>query len=156
MGELVIAIDDPRADDVRALLQRHLAFAYEHTPPEDVHALDVDALTNPAITFFSARRDGVVVGVGALKELDDTHAELKSMHTVSEARGQGVASAIVAHLVDVARQRGYRQVSLETGTMEAFSPARSLYASAGFTPSGPFGDYPATPNRAFMTLTIQD
>ncbi len=154
MDGVRIAMDDPHAQDVQALLQRHLAFAHHHTPPEGVHALAVDGLLDPAVTVFSARREGQLVAMGALKELDQTHAELKSMHTAAAARRQGIGRAMVDHLLCVARQRGYRQVSLETGTMAAFSPARALYIGAGFTECGPFGQYTKSPTSAFMTLLI--
>jgi putative acetyltransferase len=149
-----IAIDDPRADDVRALLQRHLAFAHATTPREDVHALDIDGLTDPAVTFFSLRAGGAVLGVAALKRLDAEHAEIKSMHTAQEARGRGIARALVDHLLAVARERGFRRVSLETGSGPDFTPARALYASAGFTSCAPFADYPDSPNSAYMTLEL--
>jgi putative acetyltransferase len=151
-----ISIDDPRAEDVRELLERHLAFANLHSPPEDVHALDVDRLVDPALTFFSFRLEGKLLGVGALKELDERHAELKSMHTAEAARGRGIGRAMVDHLIGVARDRGFRRASLETGSMPAFAPARSLYARAGFTPCGPFGDYGLSPNSTFMTLSLDD
>ena len=154
MSDTVIAIDDPRADDVRALLERHLAFSEATTPAEDRHALDVDALLDPAVSFYSYRVDGRLLGVGALKRLDDEHAEIKSMHTAEAARGRGVARAIVDHLLRVARGRGYRRVSLETGAGAAFVPARRLYASVGFTECGPFADYPASPNSVHMTLSL--
>jgi ubiquinone/menaquinone biosynthesis C-methylase UbiE/GNAT superfamily N-acetyltransferase len=149
-----ISIDDPRAEDVRELLERHLAFASLHTPPEDVHALDIDGLVDPGVTFFSFRRGGELLGVGALKHLDEGHAEVKSMHTTEAARGRGIGRAIVDHLVGVARDRGYRRVSLETGSMQAFAPARSLYLSAGFAPCGAFGDYTPSRNSAYMTLSL--
>jgi putative acetyltransferase len=149
-----IAVDDPRAGDVRALLQRHLVFANTHSPPEDVHALDLEGLLDPAVTFFSFRRGGELLGAGALKQLDPRHAELKSMHTAQAARGRGVGRAMLAHLLGVARDRGYHRVSLETGTMAAFAPARALYASAGFRPCGPFGSYRPSPNSTFMTLLL--
>jgi putative acetyltransferase len=149
-----ISVDNPRADDVRELLGRHLAFVNGHSPPEDVHALDIDGLLDPAVTFFSFRLNGELLGVGALKRLDRHHAELKSMHTAEAARGRGVGRAMVAHLLGVARDRGYRRVSLETGSMLAFDPARSLYANAGFVPCGPFGDYSKSPNSAFMTSLL--
>jgi putative acetyltransferase len=149
-----ISIDDPRAKDVHELLERHLAFAHSHTPPEDIHALDVDGLLDPAVTFFSFRRHGELLGVGALKQLDGEHAELKSMHTAQAARGRGIGRAMVGHLVGVARERGFRRVSLETGSMPAFAPARSLYASAGFRPCGPFGGYSPSRSSAFMTLSL--
>jgi putative acetyltransferase len=140
---------------VRALLERHLAFAHATAEfPEDIYALDVDGLADPAVTFFSYRADGRVLGVAALKHIDDEHAEIKSMHTVEAARGRGIGRALVDHLIDVARGRGYRRLSLETGAGPAFAPARRLYESAGFTPSGPFGDYRPSPNSAYMTLTL--
>ena len=154
MARFEIAEDDPRAEDVRALLGRHMSFARATTRPEDVFALEVDELTDPAVTFFSLRADGAVLGVGALKRLDDAHAEVKSMHTAEEARGRGVGRALVDHLIGVARERGYRRVSLETGSGPAFEPARRLYASAGFEPCEAFGDYRPSPNSAYMTLEL--
>jgi putative acetyltransferase len=149
-----IAIDDPQAKDVRQLLEGHLAFANSHSPPEDVHALDVEGLLDPAVTFFSFRLEGELLGVGALKQLDDRHAEVKSMHTVAAARGRGIGRAMVDHLVGVARDRGVCRLSLETGSMPAFAPARSLYRDAGFRPCGPFGDYSPSRNSTFMTLSL--
>ena len=155
MGDHVeIGVDDPRREDVRLLLERHLAFAYEHTPPADVHALAVDALLRPDVTFFSARIDGRLVGVGALKELDATHAELKSMHTAASSRRQGVGRAIVRHVVDEARRRGYRRLSLETGRGPAFEPAQSLYASTGFAPCPLFGEYTNEATSCCMTMEL--
>ena len=119
MDEGTISPDDPRADDVRALLARHLAFAREQSPPEDVHALDVNDLVDPHVLFFSFRRNRELLGVGALKVLNAQHAELKSMHTAEPARGQGVGRAMVEHLISVARMHGVQRVSLETGTMAA-------------------------------------
>lgn len=149
-----IEIDDPRAADVRALLERHLSHARANSPPEAVHALDVDSLVDPAIVFFSFRRDGELLGVGALKILSDNHAELKSMHTAAAARGRGIGGALVDHLVGVARARGIARVSIETGCQPAFAPARSLYASAGFEPCEAFGDYEPSPNSVFMTRPV--
>jgi putative acetyltransferase len=117
-------------------------------------AADVRALLAPAVMFFSFRRDGEVLGVGALKRIDGQHAELKSMHTVAAARGRGIGRAMVAHLIGVARERGYRRVSLETGSMPEFARARALYASAGFSPCGPFGDYVPSRNSTFMTMVL--
>jgi putative acetyltransferase len=150
----VISTDDPRTDDVRALLEHHLAFARATTAPEDIYALDVGALLDPSVTFFSLRIDGELLGVAALKRLDDEHAEIKSMHTAEAARGRGIGRALVDHLIAVARERGYRRVSLETGAGPAFAPARRLYASADFTPCGAFGDYTPSPNSAYMTLSL--
>jgi putative acetyltransferase len=152
--EGVIAVDDPRTADVRALLERHLAFANEHTPPEDVHALDVDALVHPSVTLVACRIDGRLLGVGALRDLGDGHGELKSMHTAAEARGRGVAGAIVTHLIGLARERGLTRLSLETGTPDAFAPARALYARHGFVECGPFGDYRPSTSSTFMTREV--
>jgi putative acetyltransferase len=152
--EGVIAADDPRAPDVRRLLATHLAFGNAHSPPEDVHALDVDALVDPAITFLSYRLDGELLAVGALKDLSDGHGELKSMHTTVAARGRGVGRAMVEHLVALARERGMTRVSLETGTPAPFAPARALYASVGFVPCGPFGGYRLSASSTFLTLDL--
>jgi putative acetyltransferase len=149
-----IAADDPNAEDVRALLRRHLEFAEANTPPEDVHALDVDELADPAVMFYSYRSDGELLAVGALKQLDGRHAELKSMHTAATARGRGIGRAMVEHLIGVARDHGFGRVSLETGSSPAFAPARSLYGQAGFTPCGPFGDYLPGRGNTFMTLAL--
>jgi putative acetyltransferase len=149
-----IGVDDPNAEDVRELLRRHMEFARDNTPPEDVHALEVDQLVDPGVTFYSCRRDGELLAVGALKQLDGRHAELKSMHTAAEARRSGVGRAMVEHLIGVARDHGFRRVSLETGSTQPFAAARSLYAQAGFTPCGPFGDYPPGRGNTFMTLAL--
>jgi putative acetyltransferase len=154
VADLKIAEDDPHRDDVRALLAHHLDFARSCSPPEFVFALDLDGLSQPAVTFCSARRDGELVGVGALKELDAHHGELKSMHTSAAARRQGVGDSLLSHLVDLARRRGYRRVSLETGAQHEFGPARALYTGAGFAVCGPFGDYPDSSHSVFMTLRL--
>lgn len=152
--DLEIGPDDPTAADVRAVLERHLAFARAVTPPEGVHALAVDGLTGPDVVFVSARSADRVLGVGALKQIDHDHAELKSMHTVEEARGRGVARAIVEHLLAVAADRGYGRVSLETGAMDAFAPARALYTALGFRPCPPFDRYVGSATSACMTIEI--
>ena len=150
-----IAIDDPRVADVRQLLGRHLAFAFASSPREHVHALDTEGLARPAITFFSARdSDGALLGVGALKELDAEHGEIKSMHTAEHARRGGVGAAMLRHIIEVARERGYTRLSLETGTGAVFAPAQSLYARAGFTVCEPFGEYTRNPHSVCMTLAL--
>ena len=153
-SETVISVDDPRRPEVRALLERHLAFCLSETPPEHSFALDVDGLLDPKVTFVSLRDGGSVLGVAAIKELDAAHAEIKSMHTTAEARGRGVGRALLGHLLDTARARGYRRVSLETGTTPGFTAARALYESAGFTPAGPFADYPQTDDNTFYSLAL--
>ena len=154
MGRTEIATDDPRTADVQALLRRHLEFAHATTPPEGVHALDTAGLLDPAVTVFSLRRDGELIAIGALKELDQRHGEVKSMHTAAAARGSGAGRAMLAHLLSVATERGYERLSLETGSMAAFGPARALYASAGFTLCGPFAAYQPSPTSTFMTLAV--
>jgi putative acetyltransferase len=152
--DLIIAVADPNAGDVRALLDRHLAFASGESPPEHVHALPGGAWADPGLTLFGARRDGSLLGIGAIRRLDDTHAELKAMHTRAEARGQGVGQAMLTHLLRVAEARGYQRVSLETGTMDAFAPARALYRKAGFLTCPPFGPYTVNPYSVCMTLAL--
>lgn len=149
-----IAVEDPSRPDVRALLDRHLEFALGETPPERSFALGVAGLLDPAITLFSCRVDGSLLGIGALKRLDQDHAEIKSMHTAEAARGRGVGHAMLAHLLDVARGQGFRRVSLETGTTAAYGPARALYERAGFVLCGPFAGYQPSEHNLFMTLAL--
>jgi GNAT superfamily N-acetyltransferase len=151
---LVIETDDPRAADVSRLLATHLAWSNAVTAAGHVHALDTVALTAPDISFYSARRNGRLVGVGALRHLDHHHAEIKSMHTAHAERGTGIGRAMVEHLLHVARVRHYHRVSLETGTMNAFTPARALYHALGFVPCAPFGDYTSNPHSTCMTLEL--
>jgi len=152
--EIVIEVDDPSAEDVQALLATHLAFSRRVTPVEFSFALDVERLAEPDVTFFSARRAGNLVGVAALKRLDESHAELKSMHTRQIERGRGVGAAMVEHVLAYARDEGYRRISLETGTTDEFAPARALYSRLGFTSCGPFANYEASPHNTFMTVEL--
>lgn len=149
-----IEIDEPARADVTALLAEHLADMHARSPAGSVHALDVTALQAPGVTFWTARRDGVLLGCAAIKELDLSHGELKSMRTSTAARGAGVGRALLVHLLGVARGRGYRRLSLETGTQDYFLPARTLYAAHGFVACGPFADYVEDPNSAFFTLEL--
>jgi putative acetyltransferase len=142
------------APEVVRLLQEHLEFVAIHSPPESVHALDLDALRAPEISFWTAWEGSVLAGCGALKELSTTHGELKSMRTASSHLRRGVAAGLVEHLLGFARERGYRRVSLETGSMEAFAPAHALYASFGFEPCGPFANYIDDPYSTFMTRKL--
>lgn len=156
MGWMLEAVD-PRAEDVRGVLHQHLTFANATSPPGHVHALDIDGLLAPSVTMVGARQaDGTLAGVGALKRLDERHGELKSMHVREEARGQGVGRAMLSHLLSVAGARGYRRVSLETGAMAEFAPARALYESVGFEVCEPFGDYTDNPYSLCMTLQLPD
>jgi putative acetyltransferase len=152
---LVIDVDDPRREDVRRLLAQHRLFAESVMPSDGVHVLDPDDDARDAdLMFFSARVEGELVGIAALRLLGPDHAEVKSMHTAAAARKHGVGRALLDHLLAVAGARGVRRVSLECGAGEAFVPARSLYAAAGFVPCGPFGEYAATPDNVFMTLML--
>jgi len=151
---VVITLDDPRSADVAPLLDAHLAFARAVTAARDVHALPADELACDEVTFYSARLDGTPVAVGALTPVDADTAEIKSMHTAESARGQGIGRAMVQHLIDAARRDGYRRVSLETGSMAAFAPARALYAAFGFEPCPPFGGYAPSPTRVCMSLDL--
>lgn len=149
-----IETDDLTRPEIHALLNEHLQNMYELSPPESVHALDLSKLRKPEITFWTAWDEGMLVGCGALKEMDAKHGEVKSMRTPSAIRRRGAGRAILAHIVDVARSRGYERLSLETGSMDAFKPARTLYESFGFSYCGPFGDYTNDPNSTFMTLRL--
>jgi putative acetyltransferase len=151
---LVIAPDDPRARDVQELLEAHLAFSYLVSPPDHVHALEVGRLLDPTVTFFSARRRGLLLGVGALKRLDETDAEIKSMHTVEAARRRGVGRAVLNHLLAFAADKSYERVHLETGAMDEYAAARSLYESLGFRPCEPFGQYTINPYSVCMTIEL--
>ncbi len=154
MPPVTVAADDPARADVRALAARHLAFARAHTPAGAVFALDPDTGADPHLTLVTARRDGMLLGMGAVRDLGAGHGELKSVHTDEAARGHGVGTAIVTHLLALARARGWVRVSLETGVGEAFRPARTLYARCGFVACGAFGDYADTGTSAFMTRTV--
>jgi putative acetyltransferase len=156
MAHYVFAPDDPARPDVVALIEIHLAFAREVTPPGHVHALDDAGLGGDDISFFTLRDAGRVVAMGALRHLDDTHAEIKSMHTVTDLRGSGLGRRMLDELLAAARAAGYDRVSLETGTMPAFEPARRLYETAGFEVCPPFGDYRPVPNSVCMTLLLGD
>lgn len=150
-----IEIDDLTRPEIHALLEEHLRSMRSLSPAESVHALDLEQLRAPAITFWSAWEGALLVGCGALKELTPKHGEVKSMRTPATLRRRGVAGAILAHIVGVARSRGYERLSLETGSMDAFAPARILYESAGFVRCGPFGDYTDDPNSIFMTMSLK-
>lgn len=149
-----IEIDDLSRPDIHALLDEHLQSMYELSPPESVHALDLEKLRRPEITFWSAWDDSLLLGCGALKELDPRHGEVKSMRTPAALRRKGAGRALLAHIIAVAKSRRYERLSLETGSMEAFRPAQKLYESFGFTYCGPFGDYVEDPNSVFMTMRL--
>lgn len=154
MSALDVREDDLTGPEVIALLAQHLDDMHTHTPAESVHALDVDRLRADGVTFWSAWSDGRLAGCGALKQLDPTHAEIKSMRTADDLRGRGVAATLLTHMIAVARDRGYRRLSLETGSNPPFEPARRLYERHGFTYCEPFGDYELDPWSVFMSLDL--
>jgi putative acetyltransferase len=149
-----IVKDDLTDDAVAALLSEHMTGMRQHSPPESVHALDLTALRSAEITFWTAWEDGQLLGCGALKELDASHGEIKSMRTAQAHLGKGVASAILTHLLREAGWRSYRRLSLETGSGPAFDAAHELYRKFGFAYCGPFGSYCEDPFSRFMTLEL--
>jgi len=146
--------DDLRGPEIRALLAEHLANMALLSPPESIHALDLDALRRPEITFWTVWSDGELLGCGALKQLEAGHGEIKSMRTSSAHRRRGVARAMLAHILDEARRRNYVRLSLETGAVKGFEAAQQLYAGFGFAYCEPFADYVADPNSVFMTRLL--
>jgi len=146
--------DDPSRPDVLALLEEHLRNMHELSPPESVHALDVSGLQRPEITLWSVREEGILLGCGALKELDREHGEVKSMRTPQSLRRRGAGRAVLVHIIEEGRRRGYKRLNLETGPGEAFRPALRLYESLGFRYCGPFADYKLDPHSVFMALGL--
>ena len=146
--------DDLTSDAVVALIGQHLDEMHAHTPPGSVHALGVDALRGPGITFWSAWEQGVLLGCGGLKQLDARTAEIKSMRTVEARRGQGVGARMLEHLMAEAERRGYERLNLETGAMPEFQAARALYARYGFQVCGPFADYVEDRESVYMTRKL--
>ncbi|WP_408009847.1 GNAT family N-acetyltransferase [Pseudalkalibacillus sp. A8] len=149
-----IILDDLTKAEVGELVRGHLQGMTLHSPPESIHALDLEALRKPEITFWSAWKEGELVGCGALKELDSQHGEIKSMRTSSSHLRKGAAKRILEHIIGEAKERGYRRLSLETGSMDAFVPARRLYENFGFQYCKPFADYIEDPNSMFMTKEL--
>ena len=151
--------DDPARTDVHRLLSEHLADMFATSPADSVHALDHSALSAPTISFWTARKDGELLGCGALKALDSPHGpakrgEIKSMRTAAGARGQGVATLMLRHILDEARTRNFERIYLETGTEDYFAPARRLYTRNGFSECPPFADYVLDPNSVYMELLL--
>ncbi|MGZ5132153.1 MAG: GNAT family N-acetyltransferase [Caldimonas sp.] len=151
-----IELDDLTRPEIHALLNEHLQSMHALSPPESVHALDLERLRQPGIAFWSAWDGSLLLGCGALKELDRRHGEVKSMRTPTALRRRGAGRALLAHIVEVARTRAYERLSLETGSQEAFKPAQRLYESFGFRRCGPFGAYVEDPNSVFMSLRLRD
>ena len=151
---MLIKVDDLSGAAIQDLLREHLRCMAQHSPPESVHALDLDALRRPGITFWTAWDGDDLLGCGALKELDPRPAEIKSMRTSTAHLRKGVARRMLTHIIDEARRRSYRRLSLETGSHAPFEPARALYASFGFASCEPFADYVEDPYSVFMTTTL--
>ncbi|MCM3601874.1 GNAT family N-acetyltransferase [Robertmurraya korlensis] len=149
-----IRLDDLRGWEIAELIGDHLHSMTLHSPPESIHALDLEKLRQPDITFWSAWEGSELLGCAALKELDPHHGELKSMKTASKHLRKGVAKQLLEHLIEEAKRRGYKRISLETGSMEAFEAAKNLYAKFGFTYCEPFADYKEDHNSVFMTREL--
>lgn len=149
-----VLLDDLRDPRIAVFLEEHLRDMRAVSPPQSKHALDLDGLRRPEIRFWSAWQDDALIGCAALKRLDAAHGELKSMRVAPHARRQGLARMLLLHVLQQARAVGLARVSLETGSMAFFAPARALYAAHGFVPCAPFGDYREDPNSVFMTLAL--
>lgn len=152
--EPTIIEDDLSGAEVRALVAFHLAEMHKHSPACSIHALPADKLRQPGVTFWSAWLGADLAAIGAMKQLDHAHGELKSMRAAPAFRGKGLGEAMLLHLIAEARARGYRRLSLETGSGEAFAPAIGLYRKHGFVERGPFGDYMEDPFSTFMALAL--
>ena len=156
MKAVDIRVDDLQGEAIKALLQLHLDAMHQHSPPESVHALDVEALRHPSITFWTAWAHDELLGCGALKRLNSEHGELKSTRTADAHRRKGVARAMLRHIESAARAKGMERLSLETGSTAPFAAALRLYASEGFVNCGPFADYALDPFSVFMTKFLAD
>jgi len=152
--KLSIIVDDLTDSQVISLLEEHLLDMRAQSPACSVHALDLEGLKGPKVTFYSAWMNEELYGCGALHELSNTHAELKSMRTVKQAQRKGIASAILNHLIEESRQRSYTRLSLETGSQSSFLPARKFYEHHGFSQTKPFADYTDDPNSIYYTLEL--
>ena len=156
MNAIDIRVDNLQGDAIKALLRLHLDAMHQHSPPESVHALDVEALRHPSITFWTACAHGELLGCGALKRLNPDHGEIKSMRTADAHQRKGVARALLRHIESAARAEGIKRLSLETGSTAPFAAALRLYASEGFMTCGPFADYALDPFSVFMTKLLAD
>jgi len=152
--KLEIRPDDLSGEATRALIARHLKGMYETSPPESVHAFDIDKLKDPSVTFWSVWIGGEIAGCGALKDMGRDRGEIKSMRVADKFLGRGVGRAILEHIMDEAQRRGMKTLWLETGSSAAFKPALSLYASKGFKRCGPFEGYTDDPFSIFMTRAV--
>jgi putative acetyltransferase len=149
-----IKIDDLSSPEIAEFLEEHIREMKSVSPPESKHALDLEGLRKPEIRFWTVWQDGRIVGCGAMKKLAANHAEIKSMRTMASCRGKGIASMLLTHILNEARLQGYQRISLETGSMPFFEPARNLYAKYGFENCPPFSRYNEDPNSVFMTRKL--
>lgn len=149
-----IRVDDLTGTQIIELIKEHLIDMASDTPPESMHALDLDGLKQSGVTFWSAWDGEELMGCGAMKDLGDGHGELKSMRTAKGHLRKGVAKQLLLHIVEEARSSGFKRLSLETGSQESFAPARTFYASIGFQYCGPFADYVEDPYSRYMTLEL--
>jgi len=153
---MLIERDDLSDVRIGDFLEEHIKEMKSVSPPESKHALDLDGLRSPNVTFWTVWESEQIIGCGAYKKLDSTHAEIKSMRVSSKHRGKGVASKLLQHILNEALSQGYRQLSLETGSMPFFEPARNLYGKFGFESCPPFDNYSEDPNSVFMTLELNN
>ncbi len=151
---MIIKIDNLAGPEIFELLQEHLRSVALHSPPESIHALDIEALRKPEITFWTAWENGDLLGCGAIRQLDLQHGEIKSMRTSPRHLRKGVATRILRHMLEESNRRSYNRLSLETGSAKAYTPAHHLYANFGFVPCGPFADYVDDPYSIFMTKAL--
>jgi putative acetyltransferase len=149
-----IKVDDLSGSEIAEFLEEHIEEMKSVSPPESKHALDLEGLRKPEITFWTVWDSSYLIGCGAIKELDENHAEIKSMRIAIAYRGKGVASGLLQHILNEAKLRGYRCISLETGSMPFFEPARNLYVKYGFENCAPFSAYWEDPNSVFMTRKL--
>ena len=149
-----IRVDDLTRTEVIDLIRKHLQGMAQHSPPESVHALGLEALRKPNVTFWSVWDGSLLMGCGALKELTATHGEIKSMRTAKAHLRKGVATMLLEHIISEAKRRGYCRLSLETGSMQYFEPAHRLYCKFGFRTCPPFDGYAEDPNSVFMTKEL--
>ena len=153
-GGVTIGRERPTGPDLALLMERHTADMHADTPPESIHMMDASELDHPHIAFFVLRDGGEPLAMGAYKRIDASHAEIKSMHVLVEARGRGLSKAMLDHLVAAARADGFVRLSLETGVQPTFVAARALYARAGFEDCPPFEGYALDPNSVYMTKVL--
>lgn len=151
---VTISKESPLGEDLALLMQRHTADMHADTPPESIHMMDAGQLAVPEVSFFVLRDNGEALAMGAFKRIDAAHAEIKSMHVLTEARGRGLSRAMLDHLLTQAQAAGFRRLSLETGVQPTFIAARALYYKAGFVDCPPFEGYGEDPNSLFMTKTL--